>query len=488
MPTPQDLNSPRPAPGRRVVAVKLAVVVLITGVMVGLIVLHAHRVNGPWYWMWSWRRLPALRLYGSMALAFVPFLVAHVMRDRRRIGTIGALGLVMLSNLALQLAATTAQPPGGLWGLRRLVMIVQNSVNTSYYSAAEVLVRQMDAGASYRDWMEIYPQLMDVLMLHAAYKPPGLILYYIGMIRLFGGAGDAPALAGGLLIAMMATAGVAATYAMIRYFGASQDDAFCGASFFALTPSLVLFLPQFDQVYPALGCLLLISWGAALRPGGRPYALAFGALFALLMFITAMFLMLGVFLAACTLLHIYDRGLAGLFRAVERSLIVLVTIAVLYLLLELATGFDALATFNAATTRADAYIVNLARPWPLHTAWDIYDVALGTGWISYPLAVLGAVAAWRIGGGWCSPLFRLVFLGLLQISMAVGVSIFPGENARLMLWAMPMIMIPIGIELARGWPPGARLTVYFCLWLITVTICRNMTFLYMGPELDGPRT
>jgi hypothetical protein len=328
---------------------------------------------------------------------------------------------------------------------------------------------------------------MDTLMLHAAYKPPGLILYYIGLIRLFGGPGDAPALMGGLLIALMAMAGVAATYALIRYFGASDDDAFCGASFFALAPSLVLFLPQFDQVYPALACCLLITWGAALRPGGRLYAILFGAMLALMIFITPMFLMLGVFLAIYTLLHVYDRGGAGLARAVERSVIVLVVIALIYIVLELATGFDMVATFRTATQRADVYIVNLARPWPLHSAWDVYDIALGTGWISFPLALFGAIRAWRVGGRWRSPIFRLVVLGLLQIGMAVGVSIFPGENARLMLWAMPMLMIPIGIELARGFPPGARLTVYFCLWLTTAVICQNMVFLYMGPELDGPR-
>jgi hypothetical protein len=48
-------------------------------------------------------------------------------------------------------------------------------------------------------------------------------------------------------------------------------------------------------------------------------------------------------------------------------------------------------------------------------------------------------------------------------------------------------MAPIGFELSR-WPLRARLTVYVCLWLVTVVICQNMTFLYMGPELDGPRS
>ncbi|MGB7159867.1 MAG: hypothetical protein WBD40_17500 [Tepidisphaeraceae bacterium] len=470
-----------------IVALKLAIVLLLTSVMVVLILRHTPRVNGPIYWTWSWRRLPALRLYGTMALAFVPFVVAHVMRDRGRIGRRAAIGLVMLSTLALQLAAIAAQPPGGMGGLKRLAMIVQNSVNTSYYNAADVLVKEMQAGASYRDWMEIYPQLMEMLMLHAGYKPPGLILYYIGMINLFG-AGDGAALAGGLLIALLATAGVGATYALIRYFGGDEPAAFCGASFFALCPSLILFLPQFDQVYPALGCLLLITWAAALRPGGRPYAFAFGALLALLLFATSMFLMLGVFLAVYTLLHVSDSGAAGLKRAIERSLIVLVTIVVLYLLLHAATGFDMIATFNMSTARAESIIVDLGRPWPLHSAWDVYDVGLGTGWISYPLAAAGAFAAWRSGGGWRSPMGRLVFLGLLQITMALAVSIFPGENARLMLWAMPMLMAPIGLELSRNWPPAARLSVYVCLWLSTVVICQNMTFLYMGPELDGPRS
>ena len=70
--------------------------------------------------------------------------------------------------------------------------------------------------------------------------------------------------------------------------------------------------------------------------------------------------------------------------------------------------------------------------------------------------------------------------------MVVLVALFPGENARLLLPMMPLLMAPIGFELSR-WPLGARLTVYVCLWLITTVICQNMTFLYMGPELDGPR-
>ena len=47
-------------------------------------------------------------------------------------------------------------------------------------------------------------------------------------------------------------------------------------------------------------------------------------------------------------------------------------------------------------------------------------------------------------------------------------------------------LFPIGFELAE-WPMRYRAIVYACLWLIMVVICQNMVFIYMGPELDGPR-
>ena len=228
---------------------------------------------------------------------------------------------------------------------------------------------------------------------------------------------------------------------------------------------------------------MLIAWAKALRIGGRLYAVGFGALFALMLFLTPTFLMFGVFLAVYTLLHIADHGRRGFTRAIERSLIAAATIVLLYFLLFAATGFDPVRTFTTAAARSQAHLVSLIRPWPLHSLWDVLDVALGTGWISAPLVAIGAAHVWRTQT-WREPTFRLVFVGLLQIFMAVAVAVFPGENARLMLPMMPLLMAPIAIELSH-WPTGARLTVYLLLVLITAAICQNMIFLYMGPEIEG---
>lgn len=459
---------------------KLALVLLVAAVMIGLTLAHVKGINGPSYHVWSWRRLSGW-VYPLMLVAAAPLLVAQWLYGLGRLSAKRALLLVMLATLCLQFAAISLQP----LGLGRIQAIVENSINTSYYTAAGVLVKQMEHGKSYRDWMEIYPQLMEKLMLHAGYKPPGLILFYIFLIQLFGL--EQAAVIGGLLIAVAAAVGVACTYWLIRFFGGTEQAAFHGASYFALSPSLILFLPQFDQAYTVLSCLLLIAWGAALRVGGRAITVAFGALLAMLLFLTPTFLMFGVFLAVYTLLHIADHGKRGLIRAIERSIIVVTTIVLLYVLLFAATGFDPIATFTTAAGRSQAHLVSLIRPWPLHTLFDLADIALGTGWISVPLIGFGLAAAWRTSGrNWRDPFVRFVFLGLLQVVMVVLVALFPGENARLLLPMMPLLIAPIGFELSR-WPLGARLTVYACLWLITTVICQNMTFLYMGPELDGPR-
>jgi hypothetical protein len=463
-------------PAAKSVRWKLGLIVLIAVVMAVLTIAHVRGINGPWYWLWPWRRL-GWAIYPALLVASIPFFLAQWLYARS-VRIRYALLLLALGTFSLQIAAISVQP----LGFPRVAAIVRNSVNTSYYDAAKVLVEQMDLGKTYRDWMEIYPDLMDVLMLHSAYKPPGLIFYYIAMIRTFG-VGDPAAYAGGIGVALLAAAGVMMTYWLIRFFGGAEAEAFHGASFFAITPSLLLMFPQFDQVYPALGCLLLILWAGALRYRRRWWAFAFAVLLAVLLFISQTFLMFGVFLAIITLLYIGDARGPGVVRVIERGFWVLLTIVALYVALWYFTGFDYITTFITAARRNQAHLVTLERPWPLHTGLDFVDIALGTGWISVPLIIMGALIAWR-EGNWRDRRFRLVFVGLLQVFMAVAVALLPGENARLMLPMMPLLMAPIGIELAR-WPAWMRGVVYLVLLLMVGVIAQNMIFLYMGPEIEG---
>ena len=115
---------------------RLALVLLLTAVMAGLVLGHVYGINGPWYWKWSWRRLPAWPLYASMLVAAaVPFGLsqwAWLRAHRRKL----AVALLAVTTLSLELTALAHQPPTAL---RRLPAIVQNPVNTSYYTDAYIL-------------------------------------------------------------------------------------------------------------------------------------------------------------------------------------------------------------------------------------------------------------------------------------------------------------------------------------------------------------
>lgn len=458
---------------------KLAVVLVVGLTAVALALLHVKGTNGAWYYPWHWRRLSWIG-YPLTFTAATPLLVGQWLYARKRIGAWSAIAMAASSVFLLQLAITTVQPPG--WG--RITKAIEDPTNTSYYTVAVLMNRQLDRSAlGVGALLSVYPQIMDSLMLHASYKPPGWVLYYIMMISLFG-EGSGAAVPGALGVAVLAAMAVPMTYALMRAFELDEGAAMAAACFFALTPSLILFFPQGDQAYPALSCGMLIAWRAALHSNSRRgwwlAAAVFGALLAVGLFFSAIFLMLGVFLAIYTMLFAGDGGWRGLRRAAEASLVAVGTLCILYLLLWLASGFDPIETFFTAARRNQAGTAALARPWPLHSALDVVDIALGLAWICVPLIAMGARAAWR-EWDWHRPQFRLVFLGLLQMAMAVAVALFPGENARLMLPLMPLLMAPIGLELSR-WPARTRIVVYVLLVLILSAYNQNMVFLNVDPN------
>jgi hypothetical protein len=458
---------------------KLWTVIVVAAVLILLTLLHVRGVNGPGYWKWSWRRLPWFPLAGVMALASAPFWVAQWLYARRRDHPRGALSMLMLGTLALELGAISVQPPGGLTRLR---MLVESAVNTSYYTAATFLKDLSPA-----EWLAVFPRVLPDLMVHARYKPPGLILFYDLLIRMFGVSGRT-ALIGGLLIALLATLTVAATFRLVRQFTGRTDAAFHAAGFMAMCPSLVLFLPQFDQVYPALAAMLLATWAAALERRKLSGAIAFGALLAGVLFLSYIFLISGVFLGVYTMLFMYDRGRRGAWRAITYSIVAIVTLVLLYLILAAATYYDPVETTHVITDLQMRDLVPLERPFPTHIVFDVIDFALGSGWISFVLVAF-YLAETR---GHVLRIFsqsreqRFVLLALLQIAVVALAALLPGETARLWMLLMPLLMAPIGLELAK-WPARQRMIVFACLWVILVVICQNMTFIYMGPELDGPR-
>jgi hypothetical protein len=169
-----------------------------------------------------------------------------------------------------------------------------------------------------------------------------------------------------------------------------------------------------------------------------------------------------------------------------QSLIVIATLFGLYALLWTATGFDPIATYQQAYALQNVDLVAIRRPFPVHIAFDLYDFALGTGYLMALLAVMYVV---RVKGG----LFRwsrhdagarLAFLALFQIAVFAFGAFLPGEAARLWLILMPLLAAVAALELSR-WSFARRMSVYGCLLLLMLLIAQNIILINIGEHLKG---
>src|SRR6185369_17738168 len=143
-----------------------------------------------------------------------------------------------------------------------------------------------------------------------------------------------------------------------------------------------------------------------------------------------------------------------------------------YAVLWILTGFDAAATFRTALENQARLAAVFDRPYPQTIIFDLTDFALGTGWISFLIAGfyfarLGKTAPANID---------LAFPALIQFVVVAATGLLAAETARVWLFMVPLLMIPVGAELAR-WNGRERLIAFACLSFLTGAIIQNMTFI-----------
>jgi hypothetical protein len=431
-----------------------------------LVVLHTPGVNGPLYWTWPWRRLPALSVYPWMALAALPFAAAQWRYARDPGRTRQALALASLAAMAMMLVAATRDG-----GLERVVQVVQHPTTTSYFTDA---VRILESGAvGGPRWLRWYPQLMPQFHMHTLTKPPAPLLYYLGFAAALGPARQA-ALAAALVAAPLAALSVPATYLLLRRVTGRRDAAFHGASFLALCPSYLLFFPGLDPVHPVLACALWGTWAAAVDRSRREMAVVFGIVLAAVCFTSYSLLVMGTLLLGYAVLRIAEgkTTVAGVLRLAATGL---GTFLAANVLLYLLFGYDPAAVFAQALRNQAVLLQDIERPYPATILFDLTDFAMGAGWTGAILALLCFV---RRGGSGGDGRFarRAAALCIAQLALVAVTALLPGETARVWIFLLPALMVPVGLELAR-WTPRARLLAYGATWLVTAAILQNMRFL-----------
>ena len=436
---------------------------------------HTPYMNGPEYWSWPWRWIDSKRIVLAMGAVMVPFALAQIQNRRRRWSVAANLMLLMASAFGLMVTGSLVQESPA--SISRIYRIVEDTSVTGYYTEAERHLGQPDLLAD-------YPSLIAGMHTHARNKPPGQVLYYTAFLRLgrsgvLGTSAHAAALAGGLVMGLLATLAVMCTYLLGRSLGASPDVAFGAASLMALCPGYILFFPLFDQLWPVLACLLIALWALAMTRDRTRYAVLFGLVLALSIFFSFVLLVLGLFLAIWSAVHILrsDERAKRLEAFVKHSVVAVGTLGVVYLLLHLATGYNPIAMFGRILGSHSTLLTSQDRPYWPPFFWDNWDFVIGSGWVA---AMLTLMAILRVLTGERHRLHWLIPVILLQIAIMPVFGVFRGETARLLIFMMPLLALAGALELSR-WPFAARMGAYVAAWTVLVAVNQAMTYIEFAP-------
>jgi hypothetical protein len=452
-------GSPSPVHG----SVAFWSVALLTGLHLAGLAAQTPPLNGAWYWKWGWRDLDLLQtaMFLSPPLLLLHFTLARVDVPGRVSDVRRCLIALAACNFLLQILAVVADPRG----FSVLARIVESPVATGYYGDAE---RVTDAA----DWLGRYHRIER--NTHSGAHPPGPILFYYAL-RLVAGPQLAPTL-GALLIGLMGAAGTLVVYPFAGLWTSEARPRLLACAAYALMPGLVLFLPEFDQVYAIQAMAMAICLERALEGRAR-WAIALGGALFLSAFFAYNLLTMGTFLALQAAYRLWSRRGDPerpyvLLRVVTLSL---GTCLLAYALLGFATGFNPIRSFQQSYSRVQNVGEGLNRPWKATVLWDLYDFLIGSGMICLPLLVLHGLRGFREGLRG-RPDLVLSVIGLVTIAVVDLTGLLRAETARVWLFLQPLVFVPVGLELDR-FAPGARRKILLLQWLAVVVIKARLAFI-----------
>jgi hypothetical protein len=454
------------------VSIGFAAVVLVGVVMAALVVCHCPGVNGPWFWKWPWRRLPAWPYYPFMILAAVPVFAAIALRHwRPRTSVAIALVLIMAGSMTMKLANVAAgrQPIG----LDRIGQLVESKQVTSYYTDA---AKYIDSTS----WLADYSEIVSWLELHTRSKPAGPGTFYRAMILAFGES-RSTAIACGIAVGLLSTLSIPAIWWLVRLLTGESEAGLRAAAMLALCPGFVLFFPMLDPIYVVFTAAMLGLWHLALTRGGWVWAAALGVALMATTFVTYLPLVLGAFMLGYALLGPLARTLSMRQRIetlVWQGTIALAAWAGAFAVLWLTTRYEPIVVFRANLHAQHKFIAKFhpARTFPRTVPWDLADFALGAGWIVPALAIAALVRQLRTSEAGADR-SRLLLLCLGMPLLVAMTALIQTETARVWIFLLPMLLLPASIELGR-FPPRARAVVYVALFGVLLVVGQNMKFLW----------
>lgn len=416
--------------------------------------------NGPWYWRWPWRQpasawpilLLAIPLPAIMAALRKPVLESR--RDLR-----GRWLLLVVASFALQMFGMLSYPES----IDRLHALVASPVATSYFTDAAKI-------DDLSHWLRHFHTAQ--LELHSSTHPPGPIVFYYAWLKLLGPVHGA--LGGAMAIGLWAAFGVFAMWSFAGLWTERVDERLTACALYTLLPALIVFFPEFDQVYPIFAMLMALAWVRALQ-GVRGAAIGL----AVVLFLASLFaynlLALGAFMAIHAVwFAVEHRGSReAIGRLCTAAGVALAGFAALHGLTWLATGYDPIRSFEHALAVQAQHAALLDRPWVGCVVFDLYDFLLGSGMIAAPL-----ILVFLLGRGIDerSHAVALTWIGLATILVVDLSGLLRAETARVWLFLQPFVIVPAAIALSR-FGTHERQAIVLMQWFIAAVLASRLSFI-----------
>lgn len=439
---------------------QVACLIVLAGLAVVGFNIRARIFAGLAVWQWPFRDQPSPAPYWFLlfAIPLLYFGLGDVKRYRLPVSLyLAALASVVVAGNLYSCWVPAISP------LAQAAAKIKDPGTTSYYTDAIALMEV-------KGWLARFPTLS--LHLHSSTHPPGPILWYITLIRIFGPQQAASASA--VLISLLAATSAFLIYAYAAVWTDSLETRLVIASILSLSPALLFIFPEFDQVYPLFTLLLVLAWHRAIQ-GSLRWALAFGFVWFAASLMAFHLLILAVFFATYAALGILQFDRSAVRRIVGTLLCGLTTFICLYFFLYFISGYNVIRTFIHAMTVQR--VLDHSRPHTLATPWiDLYDFALGLGYVPLILFFF-LLSAVRVRFRKREPDSALLTGAALITLAAVSTARWLDyETARVWLFFQPLVIAPAALALAQ-WGSRERLAVLISLAVVTATIGRQLWFL-----------
>ncbi|MBN8728203.1 MAG: hypothetical protein J0H15_10965 [Xanthomonadales bacterium] len=425
-------------------------VLFATGLIAGI-----EFLNGTWYWRRPWQDLGVVRCAVLLAVPMLPLALA--LQRRQPLGIRWRLAWLVLAAFGLQLAAALCHPHP--W--ERLQAIIESPVATSYFTDA-VAITELGP------WLAAFHEAE--LALHSATHPPGPILFHFAFWKLFG---TAAPLAAALAIGVIASLGVPLAWWFAGRWSRDAQARLRVAALYAIMPALVVFFPEFDQLYPLLTMLIVAAWLSALE-GSRVHALWVGVALFVATFFAWNLLALGVFV----LLAAAWRAWAGsrdskpvVVPIAGAAMVALVAALGLYALLWLLSGYRPVASLQHALATQSVFAELVHRPWLACVLLDPWDFLVGTG-IAVAILPVAYFRQVRSDPAARQGALALAGIGLASVLLIDLSGLLRTETARVWLFLQPFMLVPAGLALARFTPRQQALLIGVHWWVLVIMVAR----------------